>query len=504
MLGSATFTTLTSSTTMNCAASIRPSTVHGRRTSCSSVACGAGAAWIAWDMRTPGGFGVEWLEPRVDGTGVAPGKPPGSAPRPPGRRSGESRRFHRRGQAAALGACRSPVQPRASPHRRTSHAAHRHRPTPSTSSSSAPARPASPRPTTSSSAACGSSSSTPPPRSATPGAPGGTRCGSSRRRSTTGCPGMAFPAPAGHLPDEGRGRGLPRGVRPSLRPARPAELRGAAGLTRLRGGFAVAHQPGPSAGPPGRGRHRPVAEADRPCRVPTASATPWSSCTARPTATRTDLPPGHVVVVGAGNSGRQIALELAATHHVTLAVGTESLQLPQRAPGPRPVLVADPARRGHQDRPVAARPPDAGPRGPGDRHAAPCPAPGRGQPPLAGDAPPDRTASSSLTARVARPSTVVWATGFARDYSWIDVPGVVDRGTVLHHRGITEVPGLSFIGLPWQHTRGSSLLGFVQHDAAWLIDRITAGSPRTSDRPDVLAAVRSGGDGRLSAHAPTS
>jgi putative flavoprotein involved in K+ transport len=75
--------------------------------------------------------------------------------------------------------------------------------------------------------------------------------------------------------------------------------------------------------------------------------------------------------------------------------------------------------------------------------------------------------------RTSSPATVIWATGFSCDYSWVDVPGVVDRGTVLHHRGITEVPGLSFIGLPWQHTRGSSLLGFVQHDAGWLIDRIT-------------------------------
>ena len=46
-----------------------------------------------------------------------------------------------------------------------------------------------------------------------------------------------------------------------------------------------------------------------------------------------DLPPGPVVVVGAGNSGRQIAEELAATHEVTLAVGTRPPQLPQRLLG---------------------------------------------------------------------------------------------------------------------------------------------------------------------------
>jgi len=60
---------------------------------------------------------------------------------------------------------------------------------------------------------------------------------------------------------------------------------------------------------------------------------------------------------------------------------------------------------------------------------------------------------------------VVWATGFRSDYSWIDVPGVLRDGRVLHARGVTEVPGLYFLGLPWQHTRGSALLGFVADDA---------------------------------------
>jgi putative flavoprotein involved in K+ transport len=38
---------------------------------------------------------------------------------------------------------------------------------------------------------------------------------------------------------------------------------------------------------------------------------------------------------------------------------------------------------------------------------------------------------------------------------------------VVHQRGRTQTPGLWFIGLPWQHTRGSALLGFVKDDAAW-------------------------------------
>ena len=40
---------------------------------------------------------------------------------------------------------------------------------------------------------------------------------------------------------------------------------------------------------------------------------------------------------------------------------------------------------------------------------------------------------------------------------------------------MTEVPGLYFLGLSWQHTRGSALLGFVNDDAAYLADRIATG-----------------------------
>ncbi|HEV3495496.1 MAG TPA: hypothetical protein VHA34_03995 [Actinomycetes bacterium] len=40
---------------------------------------------------------------------------------------------------------------------------------------------------------------------------------------------------------------------------------------------------------------------------------------------------------------------------------------------------------------------------------------------------------------------------------------------------MTEVPGLYFVGLSWQHTRGSALLGFVHEDAAWLADQIATG-----------------------------
>jgi putative flavoprotein involved in K+ transport len=68
---------------------------------------------------------------------------------------------------------------------------------------------------------------------------------------------------------------------------------------------------------------------------------------------------------------------------------------------------------------------------------------------------------------------VVWATGFTRDDSWIDIPGVKDeQGRLRQSRGVTASPGLYTLGLTWQHTRGSALLGWVGKDAAFLADRI--------------------------------
>jgi len=69
---------------------------------------------------------------------------------------------------------------------------------------------------------------------------------------------------------------------------------------------------------------------------------------------------------------------------------------------------------------------------------------------------------------------VIWTTGYRPDYSRIHIPGVVGDGQVVHRRGVTDIPGLYFLGLPWQHTRGSALLGFVRHDAAYLAGRIAA------------------------------
>ena len=69
---------------------------------------------------------------------------------------------------------------------------------------------------------------------------------------------------------------------------------------------------------------------------------------------------------------------------------------------------------------------------------------------------------------------VIWATGYRPDHSWIDLPINGDDGRLRHRRGVSDVPGLYFLGLSWQHTRGSALLGFVADDAAFIAGQIDA------------------------------
>jgi len=184
------------------------------------------------------------------------------------------------------------------------------------------------------------------------------------------------------------------------------------------------------------------------------------------------LPSGPVLVVGGGNSGFQIAEELAATRQVDLSIATKAPVLPQRLAGrdlfwwltrlrlmrvntqsrlgrrlsSRPDFIIGSSRRRLQAAGVRFRPAVAGANGRTVRF----------------------TDGSSLDA-----GSVIWATGYRSDYSWIDVPGVARDGTVAHRRGVTQVPGLYFLGLSWQHTRGSALLGFVHDDAAHLAGLIT-------------------------------
>ncbi|MGO4680511.1 flavin-containing monooxygenase [Microbacterium sp. 2MCAF23] len=80
----------------------------------------------------------------------------------------------------------------------------------------------------------------------------------------------------------------------------------------------------------------------------------------------------------------------------------------------------------------------------------------------------------SLDLKAAGIASIVWATGFALDYSWLQIdPGAFDeRGRPIHQRGVSAEPGIYFLGLPWQSRRGSSFLWGVWHDARYIADQI--------------------------------
>jgi putative flavoprotein involved in K+ transport len=71
-------------------------------------------------------------------------------------------------------------------------------------------------------------------------------------------------------------------------------------------------------------------------------------------------------------------------------------------------------------------------------------------------------------------AAVIWATGYGVDFGWIDVPVLDGHGEPLHRGGITEVPGLYFLGLQWLSKMYSAFLSGVGDDAAVLADHIAA------------------------------
>jgi putative flavoprotein involved in K+ transport len=185
------------------------------------------------------------------------------------------------------------------------------------------------------------------------------------------------------------------------------------------------------------------------------------------------LPPGPVLVVGGGNSGLQIAHELVATRPVDVSVGEKVPMLHQRLLGRD--LFWWLTRLGFMRVNTATRL--------GQRLRA------RGEFVIGTNRRrlkqagvrfrPRLVEAQGHTARFADDSTldvpaVVWATGYRSDYSWITIPGVTANGHVVHRRGVTDTPGLYFLGLSWQYTRGSALLGFVADDAAFLAEKIVA------------------------------
>ena len=287
----------------------------------------------------------------------------------------------------------------------------------------------------------------------------------------SGLPGMPLPAPPAHLPDKDEvadylERYAERFDLPVRLDARVDALGwdGARYVVRAGGARFEADNVVVATGPFQRPRVPPAAERLAPTIHQLHSSQYRSPF---------DLPDGPALVDGAGNSGAQIALELARFRQVWLA-GRDTGHLPRRLLGRDlfdwiwPVMTHATAgtRLGRRLRARAA--------GGGDA--------------LIGI--PERTLTEAGVVRVGRlteergglpvcagevlaPRVVVWCTGFAPDFGWIELPVVDERGRPRHRRGVVAgAPGLYFVGQRFQHRMTSALLGGVGADAAFIAEQV--------------------------------
>ena len=194
------------------------------------------------------------------------------------------------------------------------------------------------------------------------------------------------------------------------------------------------------------------------------------------------LPGGPALVVGAGNSGAEIALELARTRPVWLA-GRDVGEIPVPH-GSRRCAAVPPAHP--LPRPPGADGPHAG-RPPGWPRASPTArrrwirtrtrrellAAGVERVPRVADT---RDGLPVLEdGRALQPAVVVWCTGFRQDFSWIDLPIFDPQGDPRHDRGIaTDVPGLYFVGLNFLYAFSSTMIHGVSRDAERIARAIAA------------------------------
>jgi putative flavoprotein involved in K+ transport len=82
---------------------------------------------------------------------------------------------------------------------------------------------------------------------------------------------------------------------------------------------------------------------------------------------------------------------------------------------------------------------------------------------------------SELDLAAADVGSIVWCTGFSADFSWVVPPILDDAGKPAHDRGVAHVHGIYFVGFPWLHRRKSGIICGVEEDASHVVDHITAG-----------------------------
>lgn len=185
------------------------------------------------------------------------------------------------------------------------------------------------------------------------------------------------------------------------------------------------------------------------------------------------IPEGKVLVVGGGNSGMQIAVELAKTHEVTMSISHSLTYLPLRLF--RKSIFNWLEKLGLLYAGVNTK------RGKWFQ---------KRKDPIFGFEGKEliRNGAIQLQEKVVSTSknnimfqngetysaeSIIWSTGFIQNYNWIEIEKAVDENGLPNHvKGISPVRGLYYIGLPWQSQRGSALICGVGKDAAYLLSEI--------------------------------
>ena len=185
------------------------------------------------------------------------------------------------------------------------------------------------------------------------------------------------------------------------------------------------------------------------------------------------IPKGRVLVVGGGNSGMQIAVELAKNHEVTMSISHPLTFLPLRLF--RKSIFSWLEKLGVLYAELNTK------RGKWFQ---------KRKDPIFGFEGKEliRSGAIQIEEKVVRASennimfqnggtysggSIIWSTGFIQNYKWIEIEKAVnEKGFPNHVKGISPVRGLYYIGLPWQSQRGSALICGVGKDAAYLLSEI--------------------------------
>lgn len=180
---------------------------------------------------------------------------------------------------------------------------------------------------------------------------------------------------------------------------------------------------------------------------------------------------GSVLVVGAGNSGTQIATELSNAGRAVTLAGRDTGRIPRRLLGRDiyrwigPTLLRIP-RSSFIGRRLYDRMGTSGDPVFGDVHAR---LQAAGVDRVGRISAVEGGRPVSADGEVFDVRNVVWATGFRPRYPWIDIDVFEPTGEPRHERGVVpEAPGLYFVGLPWQSRPNSSLVGGVGADAKYV------------------------------------